>query len=74
MPVADAALGQVVGRNLDGHFIAIGNLDEMLPHFPGNMRKKFMTILQLHHIHGGRKNFRYNAIHFYAIIFTHSIP
>jgi hypothetical protein len=45
-PVGDPALGQVVGRHFDEHFVAGQHADSVLAHLAGGMAEDLVTVLE----------------------------
>jgi hypothetical protein len=52
----DPAFGEIVRGNLDLHPVTGGDPNEMLPHFAADVRKNFVSVLQLHFVHGCGKD------------------
>jgi hypothetical protein len=71
MTIYDARLIEVVRRHFDIHFIADGDPNEIFPHFPGNVRKDFMSVGQGDAKHGAGKHLRYISCQFDWLFFRH---
>ena len=72
--VDDAALGEIVGRHLDGHLVAGENADVVLTHLSGNMGGHDVTSLQLHAESSVRQSLDDFAFHLNRIFFRHPLP
>ena len=56
MPEGDPAFGQIIGGNLNLNPVTRGDADEVLAHLSADVCKDFMSVLQLHLVHGCRED------------------
>ena len=72
--VDDAALGQIVGRHLDGDLVAGEDADVVLAHFPGDVRSHNVPGFELHPERCVRQSLDDFAFHLNRIFFRHPQP
>ena len=70
----NAAARQVIGGQLDFHFIAGIDTDEIHTHFSGDMCHNPVAILQFHLEHGIWKGLNYFTFHFDHVAFGQCQP
>ena len=69
--IGDAALGEVIGRQLHSHLIAGQDSNIVFAHLSGNMRDHYMAIFQFHSEHGVGQGFDDAALYFDMVFFRH---
>ena len=72
--VGNAALGEVIGRQLNGDPVTPQNTNIMLAHFSGNMGGNHVPIVQFDTELGVGKVFQYGSFHLNMIFFCHNTP
>ena len=70
-PECDSGFCQVIRRHFNCHLITRHNPDEMLTHFPGNMRQNHVAVAEFHPKHCSGKNFHNDAIRRNRFFFCH---
>jgi hypothetical protein len=71
MAEGDAALGQVVGRQFQGHLVAGQDADVVLAHFPARVGDDHVAILQGHAVPRIRQHFVHRSAHFDEFFLGH---
>jgi hypothetical protein len=71
--VDDSTLGQVVGRDLDGHPVAGDDSDEILAHLSSDMRQDSMAVFQLDHELSVRERFDNTPLGSDRFLFGHAV-
>jgi len=71
--VGDAALAQVVRRQLDAYLVASENTDVVLAHLSGDVRGYDVPVFQLHAEHGVGQGVDDSTFHFEAVFFRHAV-
>ena len=71
--VDDAAAGQVVGGELNGHFISGIDTNEIHAHFSGNVRHDAVAIGQFYLEHGIGQRLNDLAFHFDDIVLGQAV-
>ena len=69
----DAALGEIVGGNLNSHMVPRKNADVVLPELSGKVRQELMAVFTLHAKGRVRKTLLHNAIQLEMIVFAHTL-
>ena len=64
---------EIIRRNLHHHLITRDHLNEIHPHFAGDMSQNPVPILEFHPEHGIGQSFNHNAFHFNPILLAHII-
>ena len=72
--IGDAALGQIVGRQLDQHLVADQHADAVLAHLAGGVAEDFVVVLQPHAEHGVGQKLHHLAAHFEQFFFCQTKP
>ena len=70
-PEGDPRLLQVVGAHLHLHRVARGDLDEVFPQLPGNVRQHDVPVRQLHLEHRARQHRDHLALDFDRVAVRH---
>ena len=65
----DAAAAQVIGRHLNGDFVAGEYPDKIHPELAGNMRQNDVAIADIYLEHGVGQGFNYRALEFDYVVF-----
>ena len=74
VPEGDSALGQVVGGQFQGDFIARQHADAVAPQSASQMGQNDAIMFQLNAELAGRKFFQNGAGYFDAVFFAHKPP
>jgi hypothetical protein len=72
VPESDAALGQIVGRELHRDLVASQNANAIAPKSSGKVRQNCALVFQLNTEQAARKLFENGPGYFYTVFFTHS--
>ena len=72
--VDDAALGEIVGRHLDGHLVAGENANVILAHLPRDVRSHNVPGFEFHPERCVRQSLDDFAFHLNRIFFRHQQP
>jgi hypothetical protein len=64
---------QIVGRELNCHFVARQDADKILAHFAGNMGQNLVLVFQFHLEHGIRQRLNHGCHYFNRVFFAHSL-
>jgi len=67
MTISDAPFAEVVGRNLEGDFIAGCDTNEVLAHLARNMGENLVPVFKPNRIHRRGKNLHDCSVYFYSI-------
>ena len=70
--IGDPALGEVVGRELDRHGVALQDPDVMFAHLPRDVRGDDMAVRELDAKRRVRQRLHYRTFHLYRFFFGHS--
>ena len=68
----DAALGQVVGRQLQAHQVAGDDADVVLAHLAAGVGHQFVAVVQDHAVARVRQDFGHPAVHFDQFFLRHA--
>lgn len=60
--VGDAAFGQIVGGDFDGHLVADGNADEIFTDLAGDVRQHRVSVIELHAVHRAGQYFNHRPV------------
>jgi hypothetical protein len=71
-PVHNAPAREIVGRQLQGHFVPRQNLDEMHTHFSGDVSQDAVLVFKLHLEHGIRQGFQHDTLNPNGFFFRHA--
>ena len=71
MAECDAALGQVVRRHFERHFVASQDTDVMLAHLAAGLGDQLVSVFQRHAKARVGQDFRHGALHFNQFFFGH---
>src|SRR5690606_27063216 len=71
--VGNAALAQVIRRQLNAHLVTSENADVVLAHLAGDVRGNDVPVFQLHAEHGVGQGVDDSAFHFEAVFFRHAV-
>ena len=66
---SDSALGQIIGRHLDGHLVSRHDANVVHPQLTGNVCQNGVLVLQLHLKHCIRQRFENDAFYLNDILF-----
>src|SRR5271155_415979 len=70
-PISDSAAGQIIRRQLDGHFVAGKYLDVVHAHLARDVREHLVSIVEGDAEHRVRQRFLHAALYFNGIAFRH---
>ena len=74
MAEGDSALGQIVGRQLHGDFVARQDADAIPAQPAGQVRQYLAVVLELHAEHTAGEFFQNRASYLDAVLFAHKPP
>ncbi|VVT10881.1 conserved hypothetical protein [Sphingomonas sp. EC-HK361] len=72
--IGDAALGQIVGRQFDQHFVADEHADAVLAHLSGRVTEDFVIILEPDAEHRVGQKLDHLAAHFEELFLGQTKP
>src|SRR4051812_28849115 len=68
----DAAAGEIVGRDLDRHAVALQHADAKAAHVPAERRQYCVTVGERHAERGVRQHLGHRSFQLYRFFFCHS--
>lgn len=71
IPISNSTLAEIIRRKLDGHPVALENLDIIHPHLTGNVGEDLMAIFELNEERCIRQRLLDHAIDFDRPLFGH---